>query len=238
VQGIPGALSNTPPAAVSVPEVATAEDGSAISQRGRHSNRATRNYELDRTISHSKLATGQVHRLSVAVVVDDKFGVDEEGEQVREPRSAEEVERIAALVREAVGFSAQRGDTVNVINASFQQEPAIEPLPELPLWKQSWMLDVGKQLLGVLVVILLLLGVLRPLLRALATTKTVEQVLSSPDEQEIAEDQLTLAGPDSLLQLPQQSSYEGNLTMIRDMARQDPKHVAQVVKTWVSGEDR
>lgn len=133
-QGVPGALSNTPPVAATVPEVATGQPGgAAVAQSGRSLNRATKNYELDRTISHSKLATGQVRRLSVAVVVDDRQSVNQNGEVVREPRSAEEMERIAALVREAVGYNAQRGDTVNVINASFQTAQTVEPLPEPPL---------------------------------------------------------------------------------------------------------
>ncbi|WP_127476427.1 flagellar basal-body MS-ring/collar protein FliF [Sulfurivermis fontis] len=235
-QGIPGALTNTPPATPAVPERAAGQAGAAAGvQTGRSLNRATKNYELDRTISHSKLATGQVRRLSVAVVVDDRQSINQNGEVVREPRSAEEMERIAALVREAVGYNAQRGDTVNVINASFQTAQAVEPLPEPPLWKQPWVMDAGKQLLGALVVILLLFGVLRPLLRALATVKPPPAPVA---EHGMSEDRLTLGGPGGVMQLPQQNTYEGNIAMIRDMARQDPKHVAQVVKTWVSGDEK
>lgn len=235
-QGIPGALSNTPPAATTVPAVAAGQPGgAATAQSGRSLNRATKNYELDRTISHSKLATGQVRRLSVAVVVDDRQVVGADGEVVREARSAEEIERIAALVREAVGYNAQRGDTVNVINASFQTAQAVAALPEPPLWQQPWVMDAGKLLLGALVVILLLFGVLRPLLRALATVKPPPAPVA---EHGMSEDRLTLGGPGSVMQLPQHNTYEDNIAMIRDMARQDPKHVAQVVKTWVSGEEK
>lgn len=235
-QGIPGALTNTPPAPATVPERAAGQPGAAGPvQSGKSLNRATKNYELDRTISHSKLATGQVRRLSVAVVIDDRQVVGPNGEMVREARSAEEIERIAALVREAVGYNAQRGDTVNVLNASFQTAQAVEPLPEPPLWKQPWVMDVSKQLLGALVVILLLFGVLRPLLRSLATVKP-QPVPVAAAEGGMSEDRLTLGGPGGVMHLPQHSTYEGNLGMIRDMARQDPKHVAQVVKTWVAGE--
>lgn len=237
-QGVPGALTNTPPVPATVPERVAGQPGvPATVQSGKSLNRATKNYELDRTISHSKLATGQVRRLSVAVVVDDRQVFNEAGEMVREPRSAEEIERIAALVREAVGYSAQRGDTVNVINASFQTAQAVEPLPEPPLWKQPWVMDVSKQLLGALVVLLLLFGVLRPLLRSLATVKP-QPAPATAAEGGMPEDRLTLGGPGAVMQLPQQNSYEGNIGMIRDMARQDPKHVAQVVKTWVSGEEK
>lgn len=97
------------------------------------------------------------------------------------------------------------------------------------------MLDVGRQLLGVLVVILLLFGVLRPLLRALAAVKPPPAPVA---EHGMSEDRLTLGGPGGVMQLSQHNTYEGNIAMIRDMARQDPKHVAQVVKTWVSGEEK
>lgn len=236
-QGVPGALTNTPPAAPAVPERAADQPGAPTTvQSGKSLNRATKNYELDRTISHSKLASGEVRRLSVAVVVDDRQSVSGTGDVVREPRSAEEIERIAALVREAVGYSAQRGDTVNVINASFQTAQAVEPLPEPPLWKQPWVMDVSKQAIGGLMVILLLFGVLRPLLRSLATVKP--QPRPTAAEGGMADDRLTLGGPGAVMQLPQQNTYEGNIGMIRDMARQDPKHVAQVIKTWVSGEEK
>lgn len=233
-QGIPGALTNTPPAPATVPERAVGQAGAVADvQSGRSLNRATKNYELDRTISHSKLATGQVRRLSVAVVIDDRQVLSPNGDVVREARSAEEIERIAALVREAVGYNAQRGDTVNILNASFQTAQAVEPLPEPPLWKQPWVMDASKQLLGALVVILLLFGVLRPLLRSLATVKPQPAPVA---EHGMSEDRLTLGGPGGVMQLPQHTTYEGNLGMIRDMARQDPKHVAQVVKTWVASE--
>jgi flagellar M-ring protein FliF len=237
-QGVPGALTNTPPATATVPEVAGGRPGTAAAvQSGKSLNRATKNYELDRTISHSKLATGQVRRLSVAVVVDDRQVVGSNGELVREARSAEEIERIAALVREAVGYSVQRGDTVNVINASFQTAQAVEPLPEPPLWKQPWVMDAGLKALGVLAGLLFAFILLRPLLRSLATVRP-QPVPVAAAEGGVAEDRLTLGGPAGVMQLPQHSTYEGNIGMIRDMARQDPRHVAQVVKTWVSGEEK
>src|SRR5690606_12500482 len=132
------------------------------------SRSATRNYELDKTISHTRLASPMVRRLSVAVVVDDRQGVNEEGEPARIPLSEAELARITSLVKDAVGFSAQRGDSVNVINVSFQAPAELEPLPESPLWEQPWMKDMLKWLLGGMAVLLLLFGVLRPVLRSLA----------------------------------------------------------------------
>ena len=247
-QGVPGALSNTPPGPNTVPQRATAganatgatATGATSTQTGKSVARATKNYELDRTISHSKLATGQVKRLSVAVVVDDKQVVDAQGQVTHEPRSQAELDRITALVKEAVGYNAQRGDTVNVINASFTPAQVVEPLPEVPLWKQPWVMDVGKQALGAMAVILLLFGVLRPLLRSLATVKPQPSMAMAGAEGAMGEDRLTLGGPGAggTMQLPQHNSYENNIGMIRDMARQDPKHVAQVIKTWVNTDDK
>lgn len=239
-EGVPGALSNTPPGAATVPERVAGQPGAAAAPvaSGKSTSRATKNYELDRTISHSKLASGQVKRLSVAVVIDDKQSVNDAGEVVREPRTQEELDRITALVREAVGANTQRGDTVNVINASFQMAQAVEALPEPPLWKQPWVLDISKQVLGALVVILLLFGVLRPILRSLASVKPqAEAAMAAAGGPGLAEDQVSLGGPQSgAMQLPGPASYEQNISMIRDMAKQDPKHVAQVIKTWVASD--
>lgn len=239
--GIPGALSNQPPAAGTAPEQAgPAGAPTAGAPNGKSLRRSTVNYELDRTISHSKLATGQVRRLSVAVVVDEKQTISDTGEVTRTSRTPEELERLTALVREAVGYNAQRGDSVNVISTPFVAPQAVEPLPEPPLWKQAWLMDVGKQLMGALLVILLLFGVLRPLLRSLATIRQEDLAAqaAAAAAASVAEDRLTLGGAPGVAQLTQQPSYENNIGMIRDMARQDPKHVAQVVKSWVSTEEK
>lgn len=242
-QGIPGALSNTPPAQSSVPETVTANQqtgatgvkASTSVQNGRTLTRETKNYELDRTISHSKLATGRVKRLSIAVVVNDKQVTQKDGTVVSQPRSQAEIDRITALVKDAVGFDAQRGDTLNVISAPFKAAEVIPPLPQQPLWKQPWVMDGAKIGVAVLAVVLLLFGILRPLLRYLAAITPAPAVSSA---EAMAEDRISLGGGQAGLMLPQHNTYENNINMIRDMARQDPKHVAQVVKTWVNADER
>ncbi|MFA7557467.1 MAG: flagellar basal-body MS-ring/collar protein FliF, partial [Hydrogenophaga sp.] len=144
--GIPGALSNEPPGAGRAPEVLPAQGTPAAEGENMRSvRRATVNYELDRTISHTRSAVGQIKRLTVAVVVDDKMVPDEEGNLVRTPRTPEELDRITTLVRDAIGFSADRGDTVNVVNVAFTEAQGLAPLPEAPLWKQAWLWDVVKE---------------------------------------------------------------------------------------------
>src|SRR5690606_26276238 len=98
---------------------------------------ATRNYELDRTISYTKHQQGQIKRLTVAVVVDDKIVRNAEGIEQRVAWTETELEQLSLLVRDAVGFSAVRGDSVNVLNSSFMNRDGMlvdgmlveEPLP-------------------------------------------------------------------------------------------------------------
>src|SRR5690606_21966223 len=123
--GIPGALTNQPPASGVAPEQ-VGEAGAAGSTTPPSSrSQATRNYELDRTVSYTKHQKGRLRRLSVAVVVDDRITVTEDGRQVRTPWTDQELQRLSILVRDAVGFSAARGDSVNVLNELFVEQPVL-----------------------------------------------------------------------------------------------------------------
>lgn len=246
--GVPGALSNQPPANAQAPEqvrqTAATEEGATAEIPKRTRSRSTTNYELDRTISHTRRAPGSVRRLSVAVVVDNKLGApkaaasgeedagSEAGGLVETPRSDEEIARITGLVKQAVGFNALRGDSVNVVNAPFEKIAELEPLPEPPLWEQPWVMTLGKQILGGLVVLLLLLGVLRPVMRNLATYAEQKKTVQALEHQQMADDQVTLSGEQQ--RLPRADGYEANLNMAKGMVQQDPKLVAQVIKNWVA----
>lgn len=163
VGGVPGALTNQPPATGA--QAAANPDNAAGPQSS--TKRVTRNYELDKTISHTQFPTGNVRRLSIAVVVDDRQTPDAEGKTQRTPRTEDEINRITALAKEAVGFNPQRGDSLNVINASFTEPPKVEPLPEPALLDKPWVWDVGKQVLAGIGVLVLIFGVLKPLFRNL-----------------------------------------------------------------------
>lgn len=243
-QGVPGALSNQPPGGGVAPEEAGGgaegtPEGAAPA--GNSSRRSTRNYELDKTISHTRLATGTVRRLSVAVVLDDKQSINEDEEIVRTPWSDEELARFTALVREAVGFNAARGDSVNVMHASFQQPPAQEPLPEPSLMEQPMIWDLAKWAAGALGLLIVVFAVLRPALKNLAEAGATSQMALAAAGAEGAgeggegEDQLSLS---SGAQAPQlagpDDNYEGNLAVAQKVVSDDPKRVAQVVKNWVN----
>lgn len=244
--GVPGALSNQPPEAgttdVEGAGDPAAQAGAAVANgeqsAGSSSRRSTRNYELDKTISHTRSSGGRIQRLSVAVVLDDRQVVQDDGTIARTPLTDKEIEQITALVKDAVGFDLTRGDTVNVINQAFQQPQAPEPLPEPALWEQPWVMDLGKQALGGLAVLLLVFGVLRPVLKSLAEkgVKTPMRAFAVEGGGEVGEDQLSITGGGQQPRLPQANQYEQQLNTAKSMANQDPGRVAQVVKNWVASD--
>jgi flagellar M-ring protein FliF len=237
--GIPGALSNQPPGAASVPEVAGGAGDGADRQKLNSRLNSTKNYELDRTISHSRLASGNIKRLSIAVVVDVRVSADGKG---RESRSAEEMERLTSLVREAVGYNVARGDTVNVISTAFATpETVVGELPETPLWELPWVLDIGKIVGALLLGLLLIFRVLRPMMRNLAAVSDqMPAAAGSAGALRLAEDQLSITGGGSQegrIKLAGPGAYEDNIEMVKQVVGDDPKLVAQVVRNWIS-EDR
>ena len=236
--GVPGALSNQPPAAATVPEeVVAAEAGGAEDTSGSIRHREINNYELDKTISHTRLAMGRLHRLSVAVIVDDNVSVAGDGTVIRVPRTPEELNRLTSLVKEAVGFSAQRGDSVNVMNSSFALPAKPEPLPEVPVWEQAWVQDILKKVLGALLVLALLFGVLKPVMRSLATQRVaLAPPKSEAGETALAEDMVSLGGGAVPAAISAPGSFDQNMLTANSAVEQDPKLVAQVVKNWVASD--
>lgn len=256
-QGIPGALSNQPPASGNAPQVA---GGNGATDGGNplldSSRQATRNYELDRVISHKRLAPNSLRRLSVAVVVDDRLVPAADGKTERRERTPEELDRITQLVREAVGFDPRRGDSVKVVNSAFLSPEPIEDLPEPPIWEQVWFWDLVKQAGGALLVLLLVLGVLRPTLKRLTSTPGTELAVAGaaagaegaagatvtgplgPDGQPLdaqAEgEQPGLSGDAQPIKLPGGGQYENIMEAARDLVDEDPKRVAQLVKSWIA----
>lgn len=231
--GVPGALSNEPPGAAQAPQQVTSATAATPGQLPKRSKtRLTRNFELDKTISHTRRAPGSIRRLSVAVIIDNKEVEDDEGDIVSTPYTPEELTRFNILVKEAVGFNVLRGDTVNIINIAFTPIEEIEPPPELSFMEQPWLWDVVKQAVGGLLVLLLLFGVLRPVMHGLATRPGPARLGMSGDG--LDEDQLTLGAGGN--QKSKYLDYETNLSAAQTMVGAEPKRVAQVVKGWVDTE--
>jgi len=237
-EGVPGALSNRPPVTATTPDQ-SAGAGKETPGLKNSSRRSTLNYELDKTISHTRVASGAIRRLSVAVIVDNKQGLNEASEVVRTALTEEELGRITALVKDAVGFSADRGDTINIINTAFSVPPPPEPLPEIPLWEQAWVWDIAKQGLGVVIALVLGFGVLRPVLRSLAKAGANAAVpgmtLGADGNLMLADDTVRLSGGQRAG--AGTADYETNLNTAKSLVAQDPKRVAQVVKTWVGTDE-
>ena len=240
--GVPGALSNQPALDGNSPEIANnnssdSDSNSKSSGTGSKQKRSTRNYELDKTISHTRSPVGSLMRLSVAVVIDYKKVVNEKGEISKVEHTPEELDQITTLVKEAIGFNALRGDTVNVMNAQFNVPEKIEPLPEAPIWQQPWVWDVGKQVLGGLFVLFLVFGVLKPAIKNMMNKEiTLHQTaLAAPG----VAGQLTVdeeSAAKEMKKLEVAPEYDKSIQNVKEMVSTDPKLAAQVVRNWVGEE--
>ncbi|KGM08202.1 Flagellar M-ring protein FliF [Methylophaga thiooxydans] len=241
--GIPGALSNQPPGGGVAPEQTTeADEGGTLAPAPSPTNSsksATRNFELDRTISHTRVAPGNVRKLSVAVLVDERRSTDAEGNVVSTPMTEAELTRINALVMDAIGFSKARGDSLNIVNAPFMAPEALEPLPEKPIWEQAWVWTVAKQVAGALVVLFLILGVIRPAFRDMAKVpaNTGNQGAGGMTAQQAMPNNSAGVSGEDIAKLTKGSDQmEEQMTNVRSLVQQDPALVAQVVKNWTAGE--
>jgi len=227
--GVPGALTNQPPA----PGVAQIDGKSAQGAQVATNSTApsstrkdeTIAYEVDKRIEHTRAQIGGVRRMTAAVVVNYRRTTDDKGKVSTAALSEKEMGEINALVREAMGYSKERGDSVNVVNAAFN-EPERETVVELPFYKQPDNIglakEIGKYALFVALIGYLWFGVVRPMLRAAA-------------ERAAAEPMLPLPAPESPA-VAAAASFE-QLQRARQLARDDPKVVANVVKGWVSRDE-
>ena len=246
--GVPGALAKQPPGGGVAPEQAAqenvGEDGEVVAETvtpGSSTRRSTRNFELDRTISHSRLAPGDIRKLSVAVLVDEPTTTDAEGNVVATPMSDAQMARINTLVMDAIGFNMARGDSLNVVSAPFVTPIEAEPLPGIPLWEQPWVWDVGKQVLGALVVLFLIFGLIRPAFRDLNKSPSKQLANQSGENtDEMSAEQVLAAssknGEDIAKLTTGSERVEQHLTNIRSLVQQDPALVAQVVKNWAASD--
>lgn len=250
-QGIPGALSNQPPGTTSVPEQVidpTTGEPVVVATPRDSREQSTRNYELDRQISYTRQQQGRVKRLSVAVVVDNRPQMNPEtGELTRVPVSEAELVSLTQLVRDAVGYDQARGDSVSVINSAFVAPGEVAEIAEIPFWTQPWFWDIAKQVLGILFVLVLVFGVLRPVLKNLGgSSRSSDESSGYPalsDDallaDDLRDDTVSLSAPGSTPALlpPPGAGYEQQLNAIKGLLAEDPGRVAQVVKEWINADE-
>lgn len=234
-QGIPGALTNQPPAGGNAGVTTNPEDAVNPIDTSRN---AVRNFEVDRTISRTRLASGEIRRLSVAVIVDDRQTVDAEGNVTTASRSQAELDQLSALVREAVGFDEARGDSIQVVNSSFESVDIGEPPAAPKLWETPAFRDLLKQGLGALLVLMLFFGLLRPMSRSLIQAAATPQLAYAGGEGGASGRMLAVedSGPGAVAALPEpaRKPVEQRIDGARKLAADNPESVANVVKTWVA----
>lgn len=259
--GVPGALSNQPPSAASAPITlppgaapGTATlSGQPLVASGAVHREITTNYEVDKTVQHTKLPKGVVKRLSAAVVVNYKLLPDKNGELKPTALTEKEVQQINNLVREAMGYNQERGDSLNVVNAAF----ADAQLP--PTFKDKAIAYAGDNigqlfkyaLLG-LAILYLLFGVVRPIMRELTRKEPTPEeaaaaaaaageggkllaVAGAEEEGEAGEGGRGGEGGGS--QLTRQQQYEQKLQKVRELVKSDPRMAAQIIKEWISTDE-
>ncbi len=253
--GIPGALSNQPPGSGTT-AVNTAAGNESSAMPSNQNRSATRNFEVDRLISHTTNPRGTIQRLSVAVVIDSKSQLKGDGTIEKIAYTDDEIKRFETLIKEAVGFDQNRGDSVSVVNTDFisvEQE-----VIEVPMWQsllgETWIVDLAKQILGAIGLLIVYLIFGRPFLRSLNPNKieighqpaagmvqggemgqpvqggATAAHLNADGSYEMAED------PNSAAASIRRSNatHDQKVDMARTLVIEDPARVANVMKHWVS----
>ncbi|QFZ87221.1 flagellar basal body M-ring protein FliF [Variovorax paradoxus] len=253
--GVPGALSNQPPvnptAPITAPRPPNAPNApgaantppAAAPATGPSNTRkdVTTNYELDRTIRHVQQAAGGVKRLSVAVVVNHRDTVDAAGKAGSHALTPAELEQIRNLAKEAMGFSTERGDSLNVVNSAFARDAEAGPAPELPFWRDRDNLALGKALGPYLLIGLLALfawlAVVRPLMRRhLAPPPPAQPVADAADVTTTPTDTAP-AAPEETLQQRESTRQKADMDYAQQTADKDPKLVAALIQHWMHTND-
>jgi len=243
-EGIPGALSNQPPGTSGAPVItgAAPTPGSPAPQTSAvnngpssNSERATRNFELDRTLSYVKQPTGVLKRLSVGVVLDDWQKTAADGKTTTTPMSDADIKRLTELVRESIGLRDDRGDKLDVLNQAFKNSAPLPAVESAPLWQTPWITQLAKQLVGAGLVLLVAFLVLRPLMKSLTKTPGRASASGVEEPADIAGDKVTLSGKGGQA-IKLAPSFEQQIAAARTLVGQDPKRAAQVVKDWVAAD--
>lgn len=257
--GIPGALSNTPPGTMPSPINQLEDDEQEANQQEDAPPEALRNlrqddvinYEVDRSIEHIQHRLGQIERLSAAVVVNYRTEMNDEGEWVDVALTDIEVAQIERLVRQAMGFSQLRGDEVEVVNSPFAR--SVDEIADVDWWEQPNTLSiaatVGRYLLVALAILLLYLLILRPLIKRYTQTPvmatavpggTLAASVGGEDDDDGEKDESSDDSDETYAKPKRRrktSLYEHNLNDLREMAQEDPRMVAMIIRSWMNANE-
>jgi len=222
------AAGNAPNAGANDPSLGSlAEQARLLQSAGNARNDATINYEVDRTISHVKGPMGQLSRLSVAVVVNYRNKDNES-----QPLEQDELEKIRDLVKQAVGYSADRGDTLSVVNGLFNEQGETDP----PFWKnpeyRELAMDMIKYLVFAFILFMAWRIVVNPIIQGLIQAKANADARVERQKEDKAREQAAEQ------RAAEMNRYEDNLNTARAMAHSDPRAVAMVLRSWLTKEDK
>ena len=242
--GVAGAVANQPPApsaapingANPAPQAAGPQQGT---DSGNSKRESTTNYEVDKTVRVTRGNNWAIKRVNAAVVINYQSVTDNKGKVENKPLSAEQLEQMTALVRETVGYNKDRGDSVNLMNAPFQ--PATVVADDTPLWKQPETVELARNLawpLGMsLFAAMVLLGLVRPALKALGQPKAIPMAGAQLDAVEAdTPERPALPAPAKQDQQAVATPEQLRLEEARALARSNPVAVANIVKNWVNGD--
>ncbi|MDB6160830.1 MAG: flagellar M-ring protein FliF [Gammaproteobacteria bacterium] len=262
-QGVPGALSNQPPSAgvaqppasaapaAAKPAGASGTAGAAatsavagttgVGVTDNTSKQSTKNYEIDRTLAYTRQPAGRLRRVTVAVLIDNMRTVGKDGKPKETPLSKEQLDHVNQLVKDAVGYDEARGDSVNVVNASFTQEaaaPASDGELESPkIWESPVFLEVAKIVGGLVVLLVLVLSVLRPLIKNLIGPTAHQMSVAVLPRAGSGNEPIAPPALPGAAKAAAAVSHEQQVMQARTLVNQDPKRVAQVVRGWVARDD-
>jgi flagellar M-ring protein FliF len=223
-------------------------DGAAAARDQSKKTEETNNYEISRTTKTEVTEAGRVNRISVAVLVDGSYSKNEKGEMVYQERNKEQLDRIAALVRSAIGFDQKRGDQVEVVNLKFAEAPAVPPLAEptgilgfLQFTKDDvmYVIELGVMMLLSLVVLFM---VIRPLVRRILAS---EEIASLTDDSfpaltdESAQAGQGLVAANATAQMIDVAQVQGqvhaqSVHRVGELAERNPNETASIVRQWLS----
>jgi flagellar M-ring protein FliF len=239
--GVPGALTNTPPAPATAP-LTTPPTSTASTQTpgGTVHKEATTNYEVDKTVKYTQQAVGGIKRLSVAVVVNYKLASDKKGKTSPRALTEDEKAQITSLAKEAMGFNSQRGDTINVVNSAFAgvEKEVVAP-PTLTQRFQDYVVanpvEFAKYCGSILAVLALFFGVLLPIVRRLTGIRKPAPATTSKPEEPSQPASLAGVSESETDGEPAVSepAYQQKLNSAREIAEKDPRIVANVITNWV-----
>lgn len=232
--GVPGATSNQPPGPTSAPINGAAQTlaaaGGATATGGNSRRESIVNYEVDKTVKVVRGGTGMVKRLSAAVVLNYQTATDDKGKTVTTPLTEQQLEKMTALVRETIGFSQERGDSVNLMNAPFAKEKV--DTSDTPLWRDPEVVDMARTLAwpvgALLFAVLVVLGLVRPGIKALTEPPPVAQLDALLEEE-----------PERPKLPPPRGELTQGETMLEDarkLTRENPAAVAAIVRNWISND--